>query len=243
MKSRNISIPALLLSSLLVLSCQAFKDISGGKEIYYSDAQSSEHAAYNLDGTELSEAVVTVKKAEAQVYLQIDDRTTALALNIREVSFSGKRAIAGFRVIPDFKSGDFDLAVHVEYLNLVEEGEVVTYSEAQGRSYGADGIDIIDALGATSLEDGFLTVHYSVWFGGEQKHRFALVFGKYADPFEADLCHDSVGDPAAELSEGIVAFDLSRIPGGAEARSLKVHYLSNTGELLVKEFVRDLGTD
>ena len=219
--------------------------MEGGKGwIYYEDGEtSSNHASYSLEGTELSEAVVTVKKDNGQIYFQIDDRTTAIVLNIRELSFMDKRAIAGFRVVSGVNPGDFDLAVHVEYLHMVEEGSVIPAGYSEGRSFGGDGIDIIETVGATSLEDGFFTLHYSAWFGGEQQHSFALVFGKYSDPYEADLCHDAKGDPAVELSEGIVAFSLSAIPGGSEATKLKVHYLSNTGENLVKEFVRDVGTD
>lgn len=230
----------VLLSGVLVGSCVSMD---------YNKSNDSYYMSYDIPRDAVAqEAVVTVKTAGGEMFLQINDATRALVINQIDKKLAGCRAFADFVVAQgkDMGSG-YDLRVYVNWIRAIQMGVVGSSSEYAGpndvTSSVSDRIDILDSTGMTSLEDGFLTIHYSVRMGGEVEHGFSLVFGGYDDPFEADLVHDANSDSSDSLQEGLVAFDLRRIPGGEDAQSLKLHYISNSGERLLREFVRNTGTN
>lgn len=99
-----------------------------------------------------------------------------------------------------------------------------------------DGLDIFSDW-MTSVEDGFLTVHYETWWGdGSVKHRFGLVQGD--TPYEVVLQHDTCGDRALEKADGLVCFDVNAfLPDTkGETVTLTLKWTTSAGKPAEREF-------
>lgn len=72
-----------------------------------------------------------------------------------------------------------------------------------------DGLDVIDDW-MTSQEDGFLTIHYSAWFGNSNVwHHLALTPDDKDNPLVLTLRHDAKGDMPLEKTDALIYFDIN----------------------------------
>lgn len=190
--------------------------------------------------------IVTVKTdpATKKVFLQLDERTTLLPLNIKEHPFGGKqvRALVSFTEVTGAHEG-FTKAVNVNWIDSILTKPTVPTLADDAKEYGADPVDVTkeDML----IEDGYLTLLFSARFGmrGGRPHRINLVRGSNPhDPYDLVLRHDARGDAGGRetvIGRGYVAFDLRDLPdtkgkqvtmtirfasfGGAE-KVIRLHY-------------------
>ena len=94
----------------------------------------------------------------------------------------------------------------------------------------------------TSLEDGFLTLHYSTWWGTQpRRHELMLILGTNPDdPYEVLLEHRANGDPKAMEADALVTFDIndrlpaSQDPGNTPLVTLK--WRNDAGETNRRQF-------
>ena len=91
----------------------------------------------------------------------------------------------------------------------------------------------------TSLEDGFLTLHYMIPTSGEKKHKFALYQSLY-DHTQYYLIHEADGDTKGSVMDGIVCFDVSRRLPKTEGKTVKLSFayidLNHTEKRLTFEY-------
>ena len=74
-----------------------------------------------------------------------------------------------------------------------------------------DGLDVIDDW-MTSLEDGFLTIHYSAWFGNSNVwHHLTLTPEDKENPLVLTLRHDAKGDEPLEKTDALIFFDINSL--------------------------------
>jgi hypothetical protein len=121
----------------------------------------------------------------------------------------------------------------VELASPLEVGDIRYDMQASA----GDPVDIVmDWM--TSLEDGFLTLHYTMLASGKVQHTFSLY--PTADPTAWRLVHDACGDSGGELTEGLVCFNVEGIlpEAGEEPVLLSLQYmdLQSTSKYLTVEY-------
>ena len=208
-----------LVSVFLLWSC------SKADFPYADDAQGNPDVA---DFAEYS-AIVTVKQNSAgSVFFQLDDDTRLFPTNYSQPYNGMQRIMCGLR---EYRQNRCDIL----WMDFLEKGELVEAAAWNGES---DGADILSDW-MTSVEDGFLTVHYSAWWGeGDVEHTLRLVSGKNPDnPYELWFCHDSNGDTSSGKGDALVYFDINSLPStGGDYVILTLKWQNCAGELATKNF-------
>lgn len=167
--------------------------------------------------------IVTVKTNPdtKQVFLQLDEQTTLLPVNITKHPFGDKqvRAWVSFEEDAQAAHEGYTKAVKVNWIDSILTKSTVPLTGDISRDYGTDPIEVQkeDML----IEDGYLTLRFYAHFGmrGGRPHKINLVRGSNtSDPYELVLCHDAQGDvppigvPGGSMGRGWVAFDLKDLP-------------------------------
>lgn len=194
-KSILLLVPAFLLIALLSQSC-----LNDG---------------YKPDDTSFPNGMVTVKmKDNKTVYLQWDDKTTFLPVNIKEHPFNGKevRAWLNFKEVNEPHEG-FTKAVHVNWIDSILTKPVTQFVEADNKLYGNDHINIRNNLN-TAIEDGYLNLALrTIWGNSNKRHRITLLTGTNSEnPYELELRHNAYGDIFGYEADVWVAFNLDNLP-------------------------------
>lgn len=188
----------------------------------------------------LPNALVTVKNAsDNSCYLQLDERTTLLPVNMKSSPFGGKevRALVNYSNV-DEPSGVYSQAVHVNWIDsLLTKSMAPNLGEAENDEvYGDDPVEMV-ADWVTIAEDGYLTLRFrTVWGNPSLKHFVNLIStNNPEDPYEVEFRHNAYGDTYGQAGDGLVAFSLASLPdteGKTVKLTLKWH--SFTGEKSVQ---------
>lgn len=179
--------------------------------------------------------LVTVKTNDAgKNYLQLDDKTTLLPVNVNKALFGGKqvRALANCTEVKQ-NSSPYDKAVKINWIDSVlTKKPVGTLGDENDKKYGKDPLEIVDNW-VTIVEDNYITICFNaIWGPGRIVHTINLVAGTNpANPYELELRHNANGDVDEEkggrIGTGIVAFDLRDLPGtGDKTVKLIIKYKS-----------------
>lgn len=185
----------------------------------YADAAETAPAEYT--------AIVTVKQEDGAVYFQLDEVTTLFPENYSAAFVRQCRIICGLTVWE--RSG----RCRVNWLDFLEEGSVVTAPQEAG-----DGLDILDDW-MTSVEDGYLTVHYETLWGNDGvPHTLRLVTGENPeDPYTLRLVHLRGADPAENRADALIYFDLNTLPStGGSYIPLTLKWTDGAGNAASKIF-------
>lgn len=194
----QILIRAFLLVVLLLPSC-AKGDMS--MEAYpdypYRDDPSQD--------TMLS--IGTLRSRDGVQYIQLDAVSAGFIVNPDEVRgiSDGTRVFVQFRCVvspsvPDFCSD----AILVEWASPLDVGDIrYDLPTSQGDPVSL----VLDWI--TSLEDGFLTLHYTVMASGNVGHTFSLC--PTDSPYGYRLLHEAHGDQGGSLTDGIVCFPVEAL--------------------------------
>ena len=201
---------------LLLLSTGCMK---GGE---MTDSKSLPDYSFSDVGESL--AIGTVRVREEKWYIRLDERTAGYVANQSEVRgiADGTRVFLQFRYVlgymPDFCTD----AILVEWVSPIEVGEVgrsLPSGAALSESLSGDPLSIVTDW-ITSLEDGFLTLHYSFPTKGKARHGFKLI--PLDGPGEYYLLHDAHGDTEGELSEGIICFPVAEILPATDGETVRL---------------------
>ena len=187
------------------------------KEVFSPDAgligSDSAYASYS--------AIVSVKRSPTDtLYFQVDDSTRLFPRNFADGKLVGERIVCDITVYKKVVH-NYGYMTDVHYYDSIDKGVFTSDLSVSGD----DGLDIIfDWM--TGVEDGYLTLHYSTWWGNAGKqHRFYLISGTNpADPYELILMQNAVGDKHVEKGEALVYFDINSLPdtgGGYKILTLK----------------------
>ena len=219
---------------LLLFSACSKLDVEYGP-ISYADP--GEGGYYNSGPNSNDLGIGTIRTYGLQRYVRLDDSTIGMIVNPKAVEDipDGTRVFIQYRCVvlgsnlPEF----FTDAVLVEWARPLEVGEV--YHEAQSRQ--GDPISVImDWM--TTLEDGYLTIHYSIPSSGNASHKFSLCPGE--KEHEYILIRDANGDTKGDWTDGIVCFYVSSMlpDTGGETVTLSLTYLEldNTSKTLTVDY-------
>ena len=182
-------------------------------------------------------ALVTVKPTAADAfYLQLDEHTTLLPVNMTASPFGQKevRALVNYTQV-DEPSGAYSQAVRVNWIDsLLTKPMAPNLGEEENREvYGDDPVEMV-ADWVTIAEDGYLTLRFrTVWNDPGTRHLVNLISTNNPDdPYEVEFRHNAYGDTyRGYTGDGLVAFSLASLPdteGKTVKLTLKWH--SFTGE-------------
>ena len=171
-------------------------------------------------------AIVTVKQdASGTIYFQLDDNTVLFPYNYN-MPFNGmERIICGLAVANGANE------CHVQWMDFLEKGDISYTQDAID-----DGLDIIDDW-MTSVEDGFLTIHYNAWWGNGTNPHLLLVKPS-ANTYELTIVHQMNGDEPLEKADALVYFDINDILPDTEGtyKDLTIKWKSIEGAAKSKTF-------
>lgn len=174
----------------------------------------------------LPNALVTVKNAsDNSCYLQLDERTTLLPVNMKSSPFGGKevRALVNYSNV-DEPSGAYSQAVYVNWIDsLLTKPMAPNLGEAENDEvYGDDPVEMV-ADWVTIAEDGYLTLRFrTMWGNPSQKHFVNLIStNNPEDPYEVEFRHNAYGDTYGQAGDGLVAFSLASLPD-TEGKTVKL---------------------
>lgn len=188
---------------LLLIGSLAFQACDNDDDRYYYYAHS------------FPNALVTVKHAADQsVYLQLDDSTTLLPLNMPTSPFGKKEVRALMNCTPlNANSGIYDQAVQINWIDsILTKNTAADLGDRNDEVYGNDPVDIVNDW-VTIAEDGYLTLRFRTRWGRSQPHFVNLLTGQNpSDPFEVEFRHNAYGDLYGEVADGLVAFRLDDLP-------------------------------
>lgn len=165
-------------------------------------------------------AIATVKQdASGLVFLQLDEETCLYPVTYPETFTRECRIICNL----SWLYGSMHCTIH--WMDYLQEGSVETGVSGEG-----DPVDVLDDW-MTCLEDGYLTIHYSTFWGdGSVPHRLRLVTGENPeDPFEVRLLHENGGDEPLEEADALVYFDLSSLPPAGIGQKLTLKWKNGSG--------------
>ena len=175
-------------------------------------------------------AIGTLRIQDGVPCIRLDENTCSQVMNPDAVQGipDHTRVFLGFRyVASSLWDSSYTDAILVDWVSPIDAGSrsMLNFEECfsteliQAAGY-SDPWDIIPDW-MTTLEDGFLTLHYQIPMSGKKKHRFELYQSLY-DYNQFYLVHRAEGDTDGSLTDGIVSFDVSPY--------LRSPYLRETGE-------------
>ena len=171
-------------------------------------------------------ALVTVKNAsDNSCYLQLDERTTLLPVNLKSSPFGAKevRALVNYSNV-DEPSGAYSQAVYVNWIDsLLTKPMAPNLGEAQNDEvYGDDPVEMV-ADWVTIAEDGYLTLRFRTVRGNPSLKHFVNLISTNnpEDPYEVEFRHNAYGDTYGQAGDGLVAFSLASLPD-TEGKTVKL---------------------
>lgn len=181
-------------------------------------------------------ALVTVKPIGGDsVYLQLDDETTLLPVNLKKAPFGNKevRALVNYKEINEPR-GTYSKAVHINWIDSIRTKPMaVDLGEQNNTVYGNDPVEIVNDW-VTIVEDGYLTLRFRTLWGGSPSKIHYLNLIESSDPekpYELEFRHDASGDLFGNMGDAMIAFKLDKLPDtGGQTVKLKVKWNSFSGE-------------
>ena len=182
-----------------------------------SDILDGEGSYYNAGPESNALGIGTIRTYGLLRYVRLDASTVGMIVNPKAVEEipDGTRVFIQYRCVvlgsslPEF----FTDAVLVEWATPLEMGEV----SRDRQSRRGDPISVVmDWM--TTLEDGFLTVHYSFPSDGKASHGFCLCPGEKENEYR--LIHDANDDTGGDLTDGLVCFDVASLLPDTEGETV-----------------------
>ncbi len=170
-------------------------------------------------------ALVTVKPlSDNSFFLQLDDNTTLLPVNITSSPYGDKevRALVNFSK-SDEPSEGYDKAVHINWIDSILTKQIAPDLGTDNDSiYGTDPVEIVNDW-VTIAEDGYLTLRFRTIRGEYGKAHFVnlLMSQDAANPYEVEFRHNAYDDTYGVERDGLVAFNLDSLPD-TEGKTVKL---------------------
>lgn len=184
-------------------------------------------------------ALVTVKPvSDNSFFLQLDDTTTLLPVNIASSPYGNKevRALVNCREVNEPAEG-YSKAVYVNWIDSILTKQIAPDLGVENDSvYGTDPVDMIRDW-VTIAEDGYLTLRFRTNWGDRNKAHFVNLLASQdpANPYEVEFRHNAYGDVHGVEGDGLVAFNLGSLPDTeGKTVKLKLKWKSPVGDKSVE---------
>ena len=195
-----------------------------------SDSQNS----YGSPTESTKSAVATVRAEEGEVVILLSNNKRRYPKN-----WNLSLPTEPYRAIVEYSDAGFNndlnrYYIYIAWLEPIETGNVLSSVKIESPDE-ADPIGIVNDE-FTSVEGGFLTIHYKINTSGTIPHSFSIIPGSDENPYEIVLMHDAHGDTNVYSEEGLVAFPLNWLPSAGEKVKLKVTYRDLDNKLSTLQF-------
>ena len=179
------------------------------------------------------DAIVTVKQLpDGTVFFQVDEDLRICPTRY-DTPFTGLKRLACRLQVTGSLLENGCYPGTVLWSEELERGEISYALDA----LPDDGLDLLDDW-MTSVEDGFLTLHYSTWWGkGTIPHLVLLSPGNPGDPYELHLLHYRNGDEALEEADALIYFDLDGALPSTDGATLTLKWKTSAGTSAEKQFL------
>lgn len=184
-------------------------------------------------------ALVTVKPvSDNSFFLQLDDTTTLLPVNIASSPYGNKevRALVSCREVNEPTEG-YSKAVYVNWIDSILTKQIAPDLGVENDSvYGTDPVDMIRDW-VTIAEDGYLTLRFRTNWGDRNKAHFVNLLASQdpVNPYEVEFRHNAYGDVYGVEGDGLVAFNLGSLPDTeGKTVKLKLKWKSPVGDKSVE---------
>lgn len=231
---------SLCLSAGLLVSCMAAKDDYSEwppEEYHYPDGYQT-GKTYTAIATGMYHRTGPLY-SDGFTYLKIDDNLNIVDANDNLKSVSG-RIYCQFRLLDEKPASNF-FPAEIDWYESVELGQYGPLAGGTGFATiddaDDDGLDVIEDW-MTSLEDGYLTFHYSAWWGNKM-HYLVLTPDDENKPLELTLRHDSRDDEKLEKADALICFDINSLSNyiDEENVTITVKWKNSVGGHAEKKFL------
>lgn len=172
-------------------------------------------------------ALVTVKTdANDKLFLQLDDETTLLPVNVTESPYDGKevRALVNYKEVEE-PSGSHSRAVHINWMDSILTKKLVEPLESEEKMdevYGNDPVEIINDW-VTIAEDGYLTLRFRTsWGGNPNVKHFVNLVAVDKENYVVEFRHNAYGDIYGHVADALVAFKLDELLPDTDGKTVKL---------------------
>lgn len=203
---------------------------SGCSKGYADMAPSSDFYELSPSAQEKTLLATLKKDASGSVYLWSKGTRINLLGKIEFVR--QQRVIAHLSV---YATGGDEFEAYAHWMEPIDEGVLTSDVSAQGE----DPVSVNLSSWMTGVDDAYLTINYSTWWGEHPVHHdFCLVAGLDPDdPYSLELRHNANGDGQAEYAEGVICFDLNALPDtGDTPKELTINWKDTGGKTAVAKF-------
>ena len=234
---RYIRWAALMVVLVLLSACTVDK----------AETLPADNWSYADYGTQHDLAIGTVRSQNGVRFIRLDEKSCSQVMNPQEIADipDGTRVFLQYRYVVAANLADFCTeAILVEWASPLDvgDGSLLSFEECfstesvDAGNY-SDPVDLITDW-ITSLEDGFLTLHYMIPQSGNKKHHFALYHSMY-EKYTYYLVHNADGDKGT-VSDGIVCFNVSNLLPDTDGETVKLSLvyidLNNTEKRLTVDY-------
>jgi len=195
-------------------------------------------------------AIVTVSPTlNGSFMMYLDKSTVLIPSNMDKSPYGNKevRALVNYsEETPDGYGADIR-SVKVNWLDSIRTKMPVVITNAEDiNKFANDPIEIVRDW-VTVAEDGYLTFRIrTTWGPYNTPHYIDLVSGTNADdPYELELRHDAKGDTGGRIGDGLIAFNLNKLPHHGTDMKIKLKWQSFSGpksaefDIDMREFTHD----
>lgn len=195
-------------------------------------------------------AIVTVSPVDDGSFMMYLDKSTVLIpSNMNQSPYGNKevRALVNYSEETQAGYGADIRSVKVNWLDSIRTKMPVVITNAEDlNQFANDPIEIVNDW-VTVAEDGYLTLRIrTLWGPSKTPHYIDLVSGTNADdPYELILRHDAKGDLGGRMGDGLIAFNLNKLPHHGTDMKIKLKWQSFTGpksaefDIDMREFTHD----
>ena len=218
MRQQVLHIIVMVLLAVMAAACNA--------EAFPEDPSFSDDYAGNVIQREFKATdLVTVKRNETDVvYLQYGNfKLLADGLEFQRQ----QRAMADMTVYPEIRGGFY--VCSLSWIEPLDEGIFGGPSVVPQNADNAP-LDILLSSSYTRVEDGYLNLMYSTWWGETPLHHDFYLISNPDNPYSLTFVQDSHGDARSFCSEGLICFDINNLPDtGGETVNISISWTKLDG--------------
>lgn len=219
-----------------LLKTMAFAAIMFSTALSLQSCDDDDNNALVIDPVYTPNAIVTFKTdtTTGKFFMQLNDSVTLVDKDHTKwpIDAAGKKELRALVSVTFAYKNDTGLERDVHLITVFDTIRTKSMSPIVSdieKTYGDDPVEIVDSW-KTVCEDGYLTLHFRTYFGGQKIHTLRLV--RQTDG-TLRLFHDANGDVKGAVSDGIIAFRLNDVPkpeDGSKYENITLKWTSFSGE-------------
>ena len=186
------------------------------------------------NGLYLPTAIVTVQPMDDGTFqMYLDNNTVLSPSNVKKSPYGDKevRALVNYYDESPLGYGSDIRSVKLNWIDSIRTKMPIVIDQPEDISeFQNDPVEIVKDW-VTVAEDGYITLRVRTTWGPSNKpHYIDLISGTNPnDPYEVELRHDAKGDVGGRIGDGLIAFNLNKLPHHDTKMKIKLKWQSFSG--------------